>query len=495
MAYSYPFNLITEYVIKEHHVDVNEEYEIIDIPARKLICPERIDFMAKWIYIDSLEKGIDMTDATNMYVAHLDAFSLGTFVEPGKEWKNSVQIYLDTFNKLISDIKIHGFDNKKSIIPVGGNGAILDGSHRVVVAAYYGYDVTIIRIPHASVNFSAGWFRNNLLESKYLDWMISKYIEVTPKCYVACMWPVAIHKEKLKTSEDIISEYGDIIYKRDIELNKNGMKNFMSQIYGHQVWTGNFENQYQGVDTKVKPCYKKGKPVHTVVFTANSLDEVLKLKEKIRNIYKLENHSIHITDSEEEALQLAELLYNYNSVQHLKFGVPYKFVTVNRRIENFKKNINENGLELSRFIIDGESVLEIFGFCTSKKLTFLTDYREMNLPKIEKSDYYISEVNDLIYNPNNYFIYKGIKFVALEKLLALEKNKKLNVKQRVYRLMNRCIRRTNKTRICEENMLRNEREKKMYGKGLMKIEDYIFCVLKENLKKKIRNVRMILRVR
>ena len=59
----YPYMLLTEYFVRENNIVEETPYKILDIPARLLITPERIDLMAKWIYIDHREKNLNMESA------------------------------------------------------------------------------------------------------------------------------------------------------------------------------------------------------------------------------------------------------------------------------------------------------------------------------------------------------------------------------------------------------------------------------------------------
>lgn len=487
----YPFNLVTEYVIKGHHIDTTKKYKICEIPARNLICPERIDLMAKWIYIDAYEKKMKMKDAVSLYMAHLDAFSYGSFIEPGKEWKNSLQIYIETFNSLIEDIKENGFDKRKSLIPVGANNVILDGSHRVAIAAYFDKTVSIICFSDCAVDFNTKFFGNNLLERKYLDQMVSRYVDIMSDCYMACLWPVAYDINKLKQAEDIISESGKIVYTKDVTLTHNGMRNFMVQIYGHQSWVGTYENHYSGVEGKVTACYNDKKPVRTIMFMADGLDQVLKIKRQIREIYCLENHSVHISDNINETRQMARLLYNDNSIHHLNYGVPDFYLSVNARIEEFKKLVLENGLNLERFVIDSGSVLEIYGLRESRDLDYLTDYITTNLPQTEECDNHLSEmpyynctICDLIYNPDNYFIYNNIKFVSLPRLISMKETRAETKDKKDVKLMKRSLN-NNKRRelICEEKILKYQRTNGIYGRGKISKKAYIKHRIKSVLKK------------
>ena len=143
----YPFNLLTEYFVKENNIDTSKDYEIVSVSARNLICANRFDLMAKWIYIDAREKNIDMAMARRVYKDNINSFSCGSFFEPGMDKKNSFQKYLNDFDAIIDDIREKGFDESLSLIPVGKGDRLFDGSHRVSAAAYFDKNVTIIRFP------------------------------------------------------------------------------------------------------------------------------------------------------------------------------------------------------------------------------------------------------------------------------------------------------------------------------------------------------------
>lgn len=477
-----PFSLITKYVIEGYHIDINKDYVMETIPARQLIVPERIDLMAKWIYIDSYVRGMDRTDAIALYTAHLDAFSLGSFMEPGEEYKNSIESYLTIFNTMIEDIRENGFDADRSIIPVGRNNVILDGSHRVSIAAYFDQMVTVIRFPECSQDFGAMFFSNNLLHSHYLKLMMNQYIMLAQNCFFACIWPIAYDEEKMDAAEKIIQEYGKIVYIQDIRLNYNGMKNFMAQIYGHQSWVGTFENHFAGVDSKVQPCFKMNTPIRTIVFESESLEKVLEVKERIREIYGLENHSIHISDNVFETRQMSNLLYNENSLHHLNYGQTDAFMSIHKRMNEFKELVKKNNLELNRFIVDSGSVLEVYGLRQSRDMDYLTDYIKTNLPQTEEVDNHISElpyygcsIEDLLYNPKNYFVYNGVKFVTLQTLLTLKRRRNEKKDQRDAKMILKSIRRKKKSIYSEEKILAYERKHKMYGQGLMSKKAFVKC--------------------
>ena len=290
-------------------------------PAQFLIS-DRIDLICKLYYIECREKGVDMTFAKELYTEHLRAFSEGTFKEPGNDEKDSLEKYFNTFNHLIDDIKENGFDATKSVIPVSDNGVILDGSHRVAVAIYFNIELPIVRVHGIEPRYSTAFFQKNGLKRIYLDFMVDRYIRSKEQTYIVCLWPAGYDQDKNKTADTILRENSHIVYRKQIKFNYKGIKQLVTQFYHHQEWTGGLENGYSGVEGKAKPCFAKDKPTTVYVIEGISQPDIIELKSKIRDIYRIENHSIHITDTKEEAVEAAELLLNENSIHLANYGNP-----------------------------------------------------------------------------------------------------------------------------------------------------------------------------
>ena len=302
----------------EDDVELSVEY----CNPEQFVVSERIDLICKLFYIECREKKFDLSFARELYTEHLRAFSEGTFTEPGNEEKNSIEQYFDTFDRLIDDIREKGFDAGKSVIPVSDNGVILDGSHRVAIAVYYNIELPIVRIHGIEQCFDTAFFQKNGLKRIYLDFMIDRYIRRKEQTYVVCLWPAGYDLEKNKSAEDIIAKSANIVYRKEIKFNYSGIKQLVTQVYYHQRWTGNIDNGYSGVEGKAKPCFAKNKITTIYVIEDISQPDIIELKTKIRDIYQLENHSIHITDTKDEAIEAAELLFNENSIHLANHGDP-----------------------------------------------------------------------------------------------------------------------------------------------------------------------------
>ncbi len=499
-VYSYPFDLISNFVIEENRIDTNnQKYTIETVDARSLLTWNRFDLMAKWIYIDSKDKGIDNQCALSVYKDNINAFSCGTFVEPGEECKNTFGKYLETFDSIIADVKKGGFRKDISLIPVDDFGEIFDGAHRVATAAYYNQPITILRLFGKKVvyDYDYKYFRKYLMSDINMGYMAIQYAHLKCNCYIACFWPVA-DKKLLPRAEEILKEVGTIVYEQDVYLTYRGIRNLMIQAYGHQEWTGSIDDNYSGVDYKATLCYSNETVTKTYLFEAESLEKVIEIKGRIRKLFGIENHSLHISDNKEETDRMVDLLYNINSVDYLNNADPYLYSTVWKKIEIFKNLVEKNNLDINRFIIDSSAVLEVCGLRRARDLDFLTDYCDRETTEtqrfwedsdeFEKHDsqlkYHSVELGDMLYNPENHFCYGGVKFLSLKLLRGMKSRRREEKDIKDIRLCDKFLRKSRHVpaqyRHETYNKIHSYQLKKGdYGKGPISYREYIKAVVSD----------------
>jgi hypothetical protein len=340
--------VLSEYFCNAHKIDLDKEYTIEKIEASSLIVSNRIDLIAKFKYIEFREKGYDMTFVKQLYQKHIEAFSFGTYREPGNCDKTSIKEYFDVFDALIDEIKNKGIDETLSVIPVGSNNVILDGAHRTAIAAYYNLEVPIIRFNDLSVDYSAKFFRERALDEIYLDYLITEYCKLKSNVYFACVWPKAQGQAKLQEMKNLISNSCVVVYDKKVKLSYEGLRNLIIQVYSAQTWAGDIKDHFSGAQSKAEACYDKSGRVLCYILECDHFDQILKLKTKIRDIFKIGNQSIHITDSQPETLNIVNLLLNQNSVDYLNKGKSDYYRASNRmslfllKIKSFVQRKNRN---------------------------------------------------------------------------------------------------------------------------------------------------------
>lgn len=381
----FPYHLLSDNFIKTRGINDSTKYEILEVDPRILLTPERIDLAAKIAYIRAVDTNIDLEFAKELYIKHIEAFSDGYFNEPGDDNKTSIDDFFREFNALIKSIKEEGFDNSKSLIPVGKDNIILDGAHRTACAIYFNKPVQIIKFDDFEFNFNYEYFRGKRLTEELLGYMAIDFARYSnSKLYCACIWP-ASPVEKRKQVLDLINKNGKIIYERDVQLDFEGLRNLMIQIYGHQEWIGSTDDEFIGVNGKVDPCYVPGVPCKIVLFEGGELEEVLKMKDDIREIFSIGKHALHISDTLEETQLMTSLLFSNSSVLSLNFGKITKNLDLYKNLKTITK---------SNTVLPPEYTLAFFG--------------------IRNLSANFAETDVITENFREYFVYDGLKLMAID---------------------------------------------------------------------------------
>ena len=421
-------NIATNKLLKliDRHFENNlteDSYEVQMLNASKLLTHTRFDLAFKLLYIEMMSK--DVKFAKEIYADHIRAFSLGKFLEPGNEAKNSIDRFLEEFHKTFKDIKLNGFDSSKTIIPLSKNGSIANGAHRVASAIYLDKDVECVKIDSADHIYDYKFFYSRNVVSEMLDVVATKFVEYADNVHVAFIWPTAQgHDDKI---EKVIP---NIVYRKEVTLTLNGAHNLLSQIYYGEEWLGGVEDNFRGSKGKLVECFKTFDPVRIIAFQANNLDEVLFIKDKIRDIFDVGKHSIHITDTTEEAIRVARVVFNDNSIHFLNYAKPNKYISTHQIIDKFKEFIVQNELDSNDLLLDSNIILSTYGRREAKDTDFfcfennkiIKSFEDINIHD-EELQYYQEEKNELIYNPKNYFYFNDLKFISFNQLYKVKKNR------------------------------------------------------------------------
>ena len=406
-----------------HNELTKEVYTTESIHSYKLLTHTRLDIAFKILYLEMLE--FDVAFAKKIYKEHIRAFSLGTFIEPGNADKNSIDKYIEDFYNTFKDIKHHGFDSSKTLIPLSQNGSIANGAHRVASAIFLDKDITCVKLDTYDHIYDYKFFYKRSIPSTMLDTVVTRFVEYTNNVYIAFIWPIAQSSDK-----QIESIIPNIVYKKEIVLNPNGAHNLLSQIYYGEKWLGNVENNFSGSKEKLAECFKTFDPIKVIAFQAESLEQVLKIKETIRKTFNVGKHSIHITDTKEEAIRTAQIVFNDNSIHFLNYAKPNKYISTYQKIDTFKEFLDKNNLHKKEVLIDAGMVLSAYGlreakdvdyFCSdNEKIEILID--DINIHD-EALIHYDEKKNEMIYDPNFYFHFNELKFISFSQLYKMKSNR------------------------------------------------------------------------
>lgn len=335
--------------LQKHTVELydlgNKDYVLKKLPARDLVKVSRFDLFAKLAYIHY--RDTEPERALEIYTEHIKAFN-PDLKEPGREDKDGIQDFIDTFDKLIDFFEENDFDPEISLIPISEDKTILDGAHRVAALAYFDKSVSILHFKKVDpvTRFDYKYFQKRGLPSSIADQMVLESLNFTQDLFVACLWPRIGDLAGRAFARSYFEEHFEVFYIKNMSMSLENLSMFVYEIYNHQDWVGTKENNYAGARNKAMQCYGSSKIVQFVVFKADTLEEVVAAKESIRNHYQLEKHALHITDDEEETEEIFDLILTEKAAQyqagHLQFTDrlrEYKALFKNVYLVNFKVRV------------------------------------------------------------------------------------------------------------------------------------------------------------
>lgn len=127
-----------------------------------------------------------------------------------------------------------------------------------------------------------------------------QYCISSQNTYIALLFPCFHgHENKIKKA---FQSHGKIVHQTTVNLKGNGPLNLLKIAYKDVTLYYNQEKRFtiQQADGSYQ--------VKVVVFEADCLKSVRRCKRKIRNILNKGHHPIHINDTHEETLELAQAL-------------------------------------------------------------------------------------------------------------------------------------------------------------------------------------------
>jgi hypothetical protein len=142
------------------------------------------------------------------------------------------------------------------------------------------------------------------------------------------------------------------------------------------------------------------------------------MKKEIRDIYKVDNHSVYIHDTYEDGIRIAKTLLNKNSIDFLeqKKG---RMTANNEKFLLEYYNYIKNKDDTESYCIDSSFVMALYGLREAKDLDYLTldegcKFKSSNVEcHNDWVHHYTVQMEDIINIPDNHFYYGGMKVATL----------------------------------------------------------------------------------
>ena len=392
------------------------------------IIPCRFDLMAKYLYIKYKHIQINSTFFIELYQNHIATFN--NFNEyPGI--KKGKDTFLKSFDALIDDIKKNGFNNSYPI-PINQNNLISNGAHRLIVCFYYNIKPTFKNITEYNKIYNYKHFVHNgtrpnfpSLSLLYADRIALEYTKLNPNIRCMIIYPIAYDTEKNKQVFNIINKYGYIYYEKNIKLNNTGFNNLIKELYRDEEWIGGLFPPGWDPGKKTSRCIAD-KPTMLILIHMYDLTKCIELKEKCRNIYKIDKNSLHMSDYPHDTFRICSALLNDNSIHFLNNGTNDLSLQTKSLLEKYFNKIKDNNED---YCLTSSLILEMYNLRSAKDIDYLhKDNLRLQLDKIENHQdkwltYYHKHKDEIIYNPQYHFYFNGFKFATIDVIKKMKENR------------------------------------------------------------------------
>jgi hypothetical protein len=368
--------------------------------------PNRLDLAAKLHFLKH-SANPDLYPA-RLYDAHIHAFSLGDMTEPGNEQKAGADGFRADFLALRERMRKHGFDADVSLMPLAADGTIINGGHRVACALDLGVELVGVETDLEPVDYDWRYFRDRGMAGDDLEAMVLAYLTYDPHAALAFLWPAA--PTRTADAERLL---GRPVFRKGLNLSEKAGHNLLSQVYAGEDWLGSPSDGYAGIANKLAPCFSSSRPLRLLALSLPSVLDRVALKDQIRLILGHDKHTIHITDTQQEAVDLGRLLLSRQGLHFLEHASPTRFPQVAARVAEFRRQIILQGGDAEDTALDTGMVVGAYGLREPGDV----DYRSS--ARIE-----LPEPFERRLDPGMHFHFWGQRFVSLP-LVAEMKRRRL----------------------------------------------------------------------
>lgn len=402
---------------------IEDRHEMARVRAKDLLTPSRLDVMAKYIYAVHRKLGGNASWGLHVYREHLRVWN--QFVEVDASGKSSFDAYCRSFDDLLVGMARLGFDPTQGLVPVGSDGTIIDGAHRVAAALAYECFVDIVKFRYHPPRYDYTYFSERGLDGEVLDEMALQYCRLDSRVRVAVIFPVGKGMDEQVSS--ILEGSRMEVCTKSVSFTKSGRANLIRLLYKDEPWVGDGATLTPGLLQHIENRFIGFEPVKFVFMVGEDEASNRTAKERVRGLFNLGNDPIHISDTHEQTVAVAESILNANSIHFLNNAKATSFKEFFALFSAYKEWIRVAGHESSRFCVDGSSVLAAYGLRDANDLDYLylgdvaPDSPDA-LIACHNSEvaHYSVGINELVLNPRNHFYFYGMKFVALHRIREMK---------------------------------------------------------------------------
>jgi hypothetical protein len=405
------------------------DFSVDWLDPRDLLTPQRFDFAAKHLYARLREKNVESDWGRTVYTFHLSIWN--NFFEdvPRKLFEAD---FLKNFHGIIDATREATDRGLRSLIPLARNGAPLNGAHRIAAALLLGKSVacTTTEVNPGCADWGHRFFeglaasKGHSHASEIFDAMALEFCRLLPNIAIAIKFPAA--KGCDGEVDRILSEHAAIFYRKAVTLEKDGPVHLMRELYEDEPWLGTCETDFDGARSKAASCFACPGPVHFFLLAFDDREELARAKARVRDLFGISNHSMHITDTRGEALRVAKLAFSSPSISFVNARSPREMPTFNRLLAAYR-NALACVEDPDDFCVDGSAAMAAYGIRDCGDLDYIShgDQRLslnqavlIDCNNIYRSYHIGKTLDDIIFDHRNHFYLQGLKFASLANVRA-----------------------------------------------------------------------------
>lgn len=253
------------------------------------------------------------------------------------------------------------------------------------------------------------------IDSDYLDAMAIEYCKKYPDAYIAIVWPTlnASHEELVY---DILSKECLVAYKKTFVLKGNGPKALVQSI----------PEKAPHIPFDFHCYFPPGKDPYELrcfVIRAPTYETTVRTKHALRNIVNLHPYCMHINDTHDQTIDIACMLLNNHSLHFLNTHKPHHFENFSFLFDLYINFLKEQEISKRDVCVDGSAILSAYGLRDCALDFDFLCLTKGNFGNIHPLDHHNTSwtslglsIEDVIYNPKNFFYLRGYKFTSLPKI-------------------------------------------------------------------------------
>jgi hypothetical protein len=400
--------------------------------ARQIVAiSNRIDLGIKMNYAETLLKlGYVPSEYYSDYLEHIKSFN--SFKENLPK-KNSPQDFIKAYNSLIQSIRKDGFNLKNEKIMLSKSGELINGAHRVSVAAVLNLEIEVELTDYDNEVYDFEFFQAKKLPQHVLDNAALSQLKLHPEMKLLLVWPVA-NKVSETVIENLIAKKGIIFYKRAILADPNLVLNlkminyYMYQNNDSKNWTGDSTNSFSGIREHAKKSFADGSgEIKLYLVSKISNVELIDLKKQLRDVINAGNYAVHSSDSIEESRDILQTINHKSSLNCARFNDLTKFPKLAEWLSAFNGEISQSGVDKNMICIGGSGPLGALGLRKINDLDVIlnSSFKYLsNLSFVSNHDisdfHYGSSLCEFILDPSKNFSFLGFRFISLAELKTMK---------------------------------------------------------------------------